>query len=139
MNRATWQQTLGESSFITRPPADPAVLTAAEGRLGVALPDGLRTLYEVTDGILDPEGHGYVIWRLEDLVSRNLDVWTGSYGGPPDSLLAFGDDGAGAPFCVDLAGDPAVYVWNNIDQQTWPLALTLPSFWRGWAAGIIST
>lgn len=88
-------------------------IKAIETQLGVDLPEDLRLVYSVADGRFNPGGQWWVVWQLERLVSDNRDAWRR---GLPKTLVAFGDDGAGNPFCVSTE-TPSVQVfrWNWID------------------------
>jgi hypothetical protein len=48
-----------------------------------------------------------VIWPLADVVERNRAA-TEVESGHRRDWVAFGDDGAGNPFCVDRSGNDAV-------------------------------
>jgi cell wall assembly regulator SMI1 len=78
----------------------------AEKILGLRLPVELRSLYERTDGVFNDRGELWVIWHLDRLVADNRTNWNRRR--LPSSLLAFGDDGAGNPFCVPLNGTDEV-------------------------------
>jgi hypothetical protein len=115
-------------------PASADSIDQAEAELGVDLPQDLRALYAVTDGVLERRGQWYVIWSLSDAVSRNLKAYSIE---PPGraALVGFGDDGTGAPFCISRDGGTAVSYWSPIaGEATW-LAEDLASFWSGWRTG----
>jgi cell wall assembly regulator SMI1 len=85
-----------------------------EQQLGVTLPDRLRRMYERHDGHFDERGQWWVLWPLGRLAEENLDAWQR---GLPATLLAFGDDGTGNPFCLTLGdGAPEVVRWSWIDE-----------------------
>lgn len=90
-------------------------ISEAEAVLGVSLPEPVRTLYLTSDGWYSHQGQWDVVWPLSRVVDDNLAAWAR---GLPRNLLAFGDDGTGDPFCVDL-DDPtdAVVRWNWIDHD----------------------
>jgi hypothetical protein len=56
----------------------------------------------------------------------------------PKSMIAFGDDGAGDPFCVE-EGQSSVSCWYALEDRKEPLALDIATFWRGWTGGTITT
>jgi cell wall assembly regulator SMI1 len=94
---------------------EPERIVEVETQLGVALPPPLRSLYEHGDGRFRPDGQWWVVWPLNRLLVDNLDAWR--RGWLPRSLLAFGDDGTGNPFCVDIdEGESDVLRWNWIDE-----------------------
>ena len=88
-------------------------LASIERELGVPLPATLRSLYGTRDGRFSEEGQWWVVWPRDRLVAENKDAWQQ---GLPTSLIAFGDDGTGNPFCVDVSGmSSEVLRWNWID------------------------
>lgn len=88
----------------------PAWIAEVEALLGVPLPESVRALYRVSDGWYSPGGQWFVVWPLARLLKANQDAWDH---GLPRNLLAFGDDGTGDPFCVDLAESThSVVRWN---------------------------
>ena len=54
-----------------------------------------------------------MVWPLDRLIMENKEAWRK---GLPTALVAFGDDGTGNPFCVEV-GDASSEVlrWNWID------------------------
>ncbi|WP_250444155.1 SMI1/KNR4 family protein [Actinotalea sp. C106] len=95
-----------------------ARMAEVERTLGVSLPEPVRALYRVSDGWYSAAGEWFVIWPLRRLVEGNQDAWEL---GLPRNLLAFGDDGTGDPFCVDLDDSTDVVVrWNWIDLEVEP-------------------
>jgi SMI1 / KNR4 family (SUKH-1) len=117
-----------------RAPAAPSSLDDAESELDVAFPGDLRALYLISDGVFDTSGQWFVIWPVAELIKRNQAARaTGS--STRRRLLAFGDDGTGAPFCVSPGQGPDVFFWNPIlDEKTY-LAPSLTSFWKAWTKG----
>jgi hypothetical protein len=72
-----------------------------------------RSLYETSDGRFSEEGQWWVIWPLDRLVAENKYAWRR---GLPTTLIAFGDDGTGNPFCVEVgATSSKVLRWNWFD------------------------
>ena len=93
---------------------DESQLADAEARLGVALPSSLRSLYLTDDGRFRADGEWWVVWPLSRLVDDNLCAWHD--GSLDESLVAFGDDGAGDPFCMRVRDDGRVARWSIIDS-----------------------
>jgi SMI1 / KNR4 family (SUKH-1) len=88
-------------------------LASIERELGVLFPAALRSLYETSDGRFHEEGRWWVVWPLDRLVAENKDAWRR---GLSTTLIAFGDDGAGDPFCVEVGGTSSeILRWNWID------------------------
>jgi hypothetical protein len=139
MHAAEWRRLLASIDGLElQLPVDPAHIANAERRLGLALPREVRELYLATDGVYDGPGQWFVMWRLDDLVTRNLAAWR-SEGAPRRELLGFGDDGTGAALCVPLDGRTTVRHWSTIDQDSSAIARGLREFWTGWPSGEVST
>ena len=137
MDAQSWLELLAAGEYLLAPGATAAELDIAERRIGAGFPADLRALYQASNGVDDPRGHWRVVWRLDELVEAALEVsvltkW-------PTTLLAFGDDGCGDPFCMTLTEPHEVHVWHRIDGESVRLAATLEEFWRGWDSGAIST
>jgi hypothetical protein len=120
------------------PGATRRMLADAERRLGVRLPRSLRRLYRASNGIEDVGGRWDVVWPLDDVVRRNLDGWEGEAGHPRE-LLAFGDNGAGDPFCLPLRGPELVVWWYAVGAEATEYGLPLWRFWLGWRSGEVTT
>src|SRR5215472_1414840 len=114
--------------------AQAADIAELESALGVTIPDALRALYLTSDGVFDDPGQVFMIWPLGLVQSRNQESWESS-SGHGDGLLAFGDGGTGAPFCVPADGAAGVFVWSPIDGAATRLADDVRSFWAAWTAG----
>lgn len=127
-----WRQALTNEGHEPRPGATAAAIAEVERALAVALPADLRDLYLASDGVYDEPGEWFPIWPLADVAEHN-QTWT------PPNLLAFGDDGTGAPLCVARDGAPDVYSWSSIDGEATWLAPSVREFWRGWSSGSITT
>lgn len=115
----------------------PRGLASAEGRLGLHLPDSVRQLYIASDGVFHEPGQWWVVWPLERLVTANQHMWEDRT--LPTDLLAFGDDGAGAPFCVRV--DPEtdeVLRWSPIDLDIERSEGSMTTFAREWLARDVS-
>ncbi|MFG1911669.1 SMI1/KNR4 family protein [Kribbella sp. NPDC048928] len=126
---AWWELLQADDRLRLQPPAGAAGLDSVERELGVKLPAQLRQLYDVSDGIYDLHGQWFAIWPLGDLVERNALDWIGWETEVRRTLLGFGDDGSGAPYCVAREGGSAIFKWSPIDQESTPIASTLRDFW----------
>ena len=131
-----WPALLQKEGYELQPGARPEALEAAEGVLGLRFPDGLRSLYMVSDGVFDTVGQWFVIWPVGMLADQNTRLRNG--GLLPGGLIAFGDDGTGDVFCMK-PGQQDVSCWHPIDGSMPQLAWDLATFWRGWADGTITT
>lgn len=106
-----------------------ARIAEVEGLLRVSIPDTVRALYRDADGRYAPDGQWFVVWPLDRLLDRNRDAWDL---GLPRNLLAFGDDGTGNPFCVDLDGADAVVRWSWIDLEVELQEGSMAAFCEAW-------
>ena len=131
-----WRTVLDLDGYESRPGVDVQTVQRAESKLGRRLPSDLVPLYRDSDGVLDLGGEWFVIWPIEMLVAENLARWDAS--DLPRHLLAFGDDGAGYPFCLQ-DHQPPVICWYPIEEEGTVLAPDIESFWRGWTSGSITT
>jgi SMI1 / KNR4 family (SUKH-1) len=115
-------------------PGGASAISAAESALGVTFPGDLRALYLVSDGVFDEPGQWFVIWPLAEVVACNQAAWAGE-SATRRRLLAFGDDGTGAPFCLPADGEPGVLFWDPVLDEAIYLAHDLRSFWAAWTTG----
>ncbi|MCE9623548.1 MAG: SMI1/KNR4 family protein [Actinomycetia bacterium] len=112
---------------------EPSELDAAEQRLGLRLPNPLRTLLGIGDGRYDTAGQWWIVWPLEQLVEDNEKNWR--EGWVDRSLVAFGDDGAGDPFCMYLDGSSDTIVrWSMTEREVFEEYPTLSDFAVTWLA-----
>ncbi len=112
-------------------PCDPGRLIAAEDRLGLSLPARIRVLYSGGDGRYQSDGQWWVVWPIDRVVEENPPAW--NQRGLSRSLLAFGDDGTGNPFCVPLDTDEDVVLrWNWIDSDVETREGSFDEFLREW-------
>lgn len=89
------------------------MIIEVEQALGVQLPEDLRNVYEAGDGRFNVDGQWWVIWPLVRVATEAPLAWDR---GLPRSVLPFGDDGTGNPFCIDLkAPSSEVRRWNWLD------------------------
>jgi hypothetical protein len=126
-------------SIETRPPCSEDALLYAEESLGFALPHDLRGLLRRSNGLYDGAGQWYFVWPLERIVADNLALRAGAESRFQAGLVAFGDNGTGAPFCIAVSQDQAICWWSPIDTQVQMLADSLDDFIAGWLAGTIAT
>ena len=102
------------------------------------LPFQLQRLYLVSDGVYDRHGQWFLLWPLSELLRRNELEWADGDPGRCE-LLAFGDDGTGAQFCVPRDGGSGVFLWDPLAGSPHWLANDLGDFWAGWTTGAITT
>lgn len=114
------------------PGCDEGRLAEAETRLGVTLPDALKAMYRAADGRFNDAGQWWVVWPLERLVGYTLGAW--GDGLLNRTLVAFGDDGTGNPFCVRSAVESPVMRWSFIDAEV-EEELSLDQFEAEWLEG----
>ena len=124
------------------PPVDDATLREAEGRLGVRLPQALRSLYTQSNGVRG-EHELDLVWSVERMVADNLTFRTrpefAALYMPFEPLLFFADAGNGDQFAFAiLAGEirrPDVFVWDHeTDSRTWA-APDLRRYLEWWLTG----
>ncbi len=121
-----------------RSAATPETLAGCERQLGATFPRQLSRLYLASDGIFDQRGQWFVVWPLAELPRRNELDWANDGAGRRE-LVAFGDDGTGAPFCVPRDGGAGVFLWNPLAAAPYWLANDVADFWLGWTTGAITT
>jgi hypothetical protein len=131
-----WSVLLGIDGYRLQTEASPEDIRGAEATLSVPFPEELRSLLRTTDGLFDTIGQWFVIWPLNMLVQENLR--RREYQRMPSTFVAFGDDGAGEAFCLDVERG-AVYCWYAIDGRANELAGDMPTFLHGWTDGTITT
>lgn len=114
-------------------PCDPEVLADVENRLGVRLPVALRSLYANGNGRFDGLGQWWVVWPIDRVVESNEKYWR--EGWLDRSLVSFGDDGTGDPFCVSVDGSSeAVARWSMIERQPYEQYESMAAFATEWLA-----
>lgn len=120
---------------ISGAPCSSARIAVGECSLGSALPDELVALYKAADGLFDEPGQWYVVWPLDRVVITNVQLW--SEGLLDQDLVAFGDDGTGAPFCLRRHDTAPRHVlrWSLIDAAVETDEGVLNTFLRTWAHG----
>jgi hypothetical protein len=133
-----WREFLaGLNRDVTLPPGSSnAQLLYAETQLGVLIPEELHAFLAETDGLFDNDAQHWYGWPLERIVSENLSAWRDEELLLDNALLAFGDDGTGDCFCLEVdERTPHVFHWSWIDGEARPIATDLRSFWSGWLTG----
>ena len=92
--------------------ADQVRLAAAETKLGIIIPSGLRDFLKEADGVRADHGAG-VIWPIARIVSENLAFRSDSdfreLYMPFDDLLFFADDGGGDQFAFAIHADGRIH------------------------------
>jgi hypothetical protein len=131
---AEWSTPADE--FERGPPASAAMIDETADRLGTQLPDALASMYRATDGVYELAGQWWVIWPLAQMVESS--AWLQGADGYPDRWIAFGDNGAGEPFCLQR-DDGSVTCLHPIGQEHQKLASSLADFWVLMASGSIVT
>jgi hypothetical protein len=106
-------------------------LVQAEADLGGPLPVSLRALLAATDGVFGEPGQWECLWPVSR-ISAEAPTWWAA--GAPTSFLPFGDNGAGDPLCIEVAGPDIgkIVEWSAIDLSStidWP---NLKAWWRAW-------
>ena len=89
-------------------------------------------MYRVADGRFNAAGQWWVVWPLERLVADTLRAW--GDGALDRTLVAFGDDGTGDPFCVYDAVESPVIRWSVIGSEI-EGQLSLDEFEVEWLRG----
>ena len=124
--------------FQLQPAATEENLALHEELLQARFPVQLSRLYRESDGVYDQRGRWFVVWPLADLPRRNELDWA-SDGAARRDLVAFGDDGTGASFCVPRDGASGVFIWNPVASAPYWLANDIGDFWIGWTTRAITT
>jgi hypothetical protein len=114
------------------PPASVTELSALEAQIGRPVPANLGELLKVANGVEDIAGQWQVAWDTERMAVENERLWRAAV--LDSTRLAFGDNGAGDPFCLVLSGDDAGMVEERspiaLDVfRSWP---DLVAFWSDW-------
>jgi hypothetical protein len=122
----------------TRPAATAETIAGHLERLQATFPPQLSALYRVSDGVFDQRGQWFFVWPLAEVVRRNEFDWANDGAGRRE-LVAFGDDGTGASFCVPRDGGAGVFLWSPLAAAPFWLANDVGDFWIGWTTGTITT
>lgn len=129
-----WARELtAEADLEMRQGASGEDVARVEKALGTAFPEELRDLLLTSNGVYSRGGGWLMLWPLERILEWDVEAWRDEPAGSGRlSLIGFGDDGTGAPFCVSRDGGPAVYIWEPIDADMTLLGATLAEFWQRW-------
>jgi hypothetical protein len=138
---------LGDTVSLSEP-VNIDALADAEERLGLMLPDDLRSLLHESDGI-NGAGRGEPVWPVERIAEENLLLRSAGStpalpDGADDDLLFFGDAGQGQLFAYELdsggeVSDPDVFVWQAGSGEAVWIASDLQSLLDDWVRGELST
>jgi hypothetical protein len=114
------------------PPSSSDELAGLESRLGHPLPDELRDFLLQVNGFYDLPGQWQCSWDTERIGIENEEMRRS--GVLDRSRLAFGDNGAGDPFCVVVGHEGAGLVeeWSPIDGAATRAWTGLVEFWTDW-------
>jgi hypothetical protein len=134
---------LGDTVSLAEP-VNPDALSDAEERLGVILPEDLRSLLFETDGI-GGAGRGEPVWPVERIAEENLLLRTAGStpalpDGADDDLVFFGDAGEGRLLAYELdeggeISEPDVFVWQPGSGDAVWIASDLQSLLDDWVRG----
>lgn len=136
---ADWVGLFARYSVGVQPPCAADAMHRAESALGFALPNDLQELFGLSDGLFDRAGQWWFIWPIERLIADTLALRSDLGSTLPDDVIAFGDDGAGTPFCLIPSSGESVYCRSPIDGRLRMLAGGLDEFLVGWLSGTITT
>ena len=89
-----------------------------------------RRLFLAGDGRYRADGQWWVVWTLNRVIADNRRAWHDQT--LRDTLVAFGDDGTGNPFCVATTGGPVVR-WSWIDNDIEQTEGSMHDFLSTWA------
>lgn len=113
-------------------PASREDLSALETEIGQSIPTDLRDFLAVANGVDDLAGQWQIAWDTERIVTENERMWR--TGVIDSTRLAFGDNGAGDPFCIVLSGNHV----GTVEERS-PITLdvarswsNLTEFWTDW-------
>lgn len=146
---ATLQNSGPEFNYVLPKPPSDGLLRDAKTILGLTEPPAdLWELYQFCNGIQENfrgEMIGYLVWPVEHLIARNLDIRTHSsfkdLYQDLGQLLFFADGGNGDLFgyaCPQgRVDDAAIFCWDHVDDRRNCIAADLQQFLVGWAAGDI--
>jgi hypothetical protein len=122
-----------DDGYRIQSPASASAVADVESAFTVIFPDSLRALYLTSDGLFDELGQWFVIWPLAQVRTVNQESWAFECGLRP-GMLAFGDDGTGAPFCIPADGLPGVFTWSAMGCSATRLADDVLSFRGAWTS-----
>ncbi|MGQ0466395.1 MAG: SMI1/KNR4 family protein [Sporichthyaceae bacterium] len=127
-----WLRAIGDDgAVVLSEPASPEVLAEIEARLGVPLPEDLRTLLAETDGLVDDAG-AEPVWPVERIGEEN-QARLGPVADADADLTFFGDTGTEDLFAYRPDGTD-IYLWSAADGRTRWVASDLRSLLDTWFA-----
>ena len=142
----SWRELLAklDPDATLRSPAGESDIAEAERRLGVRLPDELRSLLAESDGAFD-KYQCAIVWPLDQIVADNEDYRRNPIFAqymPVDDLLFFADAGDGELFgySISRVGEVRdhVFVWNPIEDSRMMVAGSLGGWLQGWLGGSLT-
>jgi hypothetical protein len=123
------------------PGATEANLRDGERRIGVTIPEDLRSLLAECDGIMEVmeiQGQAidtqWLIWPTDMIVERNLHPGRAGIGLPESWLIFATADGSDFGYDQQDAGGH-IWVWQPIDDKSRCVATSLLAFLRRWITG----
>ncbi|QKV95686.1 SMI1/KNR4 family protein [Streptomyces sp. NA02950] len=113
-------------------PASEFDIRSAEDRLGHPLPGNLRELLTEFNGLADAYGTD-IVWSVQQIAESNLEFRSNQsfveLYAPFDSLLFFGDNGAGDQFAFNCdSADGHVLVWDHETDDRSVVAKSLEAY-----------
>lgn len=145
MSDIAWKELIRRyyDDAIFEEPATENQIRKAEKALGVQLPEELRSVLLLSNGVTD--GGMSVIWPLKKIISNNhfyrTDADYRELFMPFDHLLFFADASNGDLFAYAiLAGEirkPDVFAWNHEDDSRKWVAPSLETYLEWWSTGDI--
>lgn len=109
----SWISALLAHGHVPGAPCADADLLGLAKSLGGEVPQDLRTLYRLGNGVFDEPGQWWIIWPIDRVAEVCSSRWAED--SLPVDLIAFGDDGTGNPFCINRVEPSNVVRWSWID------------------------
>ena len=122
----------GDAEFAE--PASDAEIDQIERRLGQAVPDELRDVLRLTDGVRAEYGSG-LVWSVREIIDANTefrrDAGLAELYQPFDHLMFVGDDGGGDQFAFvrpPAGRSDEVFVWDHETDERLRIADSLKNY-----------